>query len=352
MRHAGNFTKRLAVSLCLMATLALSSFTARADEIADFYRGKQLQIVVGFEVGGGYDAYGRLLARFMPKHIPGNPIGVSQNMLGAGSRKATNWMYSAAPKDGTILAVTSQSTPLDQALGRDGIAFDAAKFNWIGNPIIDNQVFMSQDNSGIATMDDLIKKKEVVCGGTGATTNPVIFPKIMNQLIGTNIRVVQGYPGAGPIMLAMERGEVSCIGGHSWSAAKATLSQQLRDRKINIVVQWGPSKDPEISEYARRDIPLITEYAHNDIDREVLKLIDSNMSIGRPLFASPDIPPARTAALRRAFDDTMKDSEFLSEAKRLNMDIRPLPGTDLQQLVTEVVRASPQVIERAKALTQ
>jgi tripartite-type tricarboxylate transporter receptor subunit TctC len=333
-----------------MLLTALAAPAAGADEVADFYRGRQIHIVIGYEVGGGYDAYGRLLARFLPQHIPGNPTAIAQNMLGAGSRNASNWLYNIAPKDGSVLGVTSQSTPLDQAMQQKGIQFDAAKFNWIGNPIVDNQVTIAWAESGIATMGDLTKKRDIICGGTGATTNPVVFPKIINQLIGSNIRVVAGYQGAAAIVLAMERGEVTCMGSHSWSTAKATMAQHLRDGKISVLVQWGPAKDPEISEFAKRDVPLILDYARNDMDREVLTLFDSSMSIGRPLFAPPDVPRARVDALRRAFDETMTDAEFLAEAKRLNMDIRPMAGIELQKLATDVAHASPAIVARAQAL--
>jgi tripartite-type tricarboxylate transporter receptor subunit TctC len=337
------------------AGVVLAMLTAqpgRADEVADFYRGRQIHFIIGYEVGGGYDAYGRLLARFLPKHIPGNPTAIPQNMLGAGSRVASNWLYNIAPKDGSVLGVTSQSTPLDQAMQQKGIQFDAAKFNWIGNPIVDNQITIAWTGSGLTTMDDLTKKHDIVCGGTGASTNPVIFPKIINQLTGSNIRVVTGYQGAAAIILAMERGEVSCMGSHSWSSAKATLAQHLRDGKISILVQWGPAKDPEISRYAKRDVPLILEYARNDMDREVLTLFDSSMSIGRPLLAPPDVPRARVDALRRAFDETVKDADFLAEAKRLNLDIRPMAGVELQQLATDVTRASPEIVARAQELSK
>jgi tripartite-type tricarboxylate transporter receptor subunit TctC len=328
-------------------------FTAQAcsaEEVADFYRGRQMQIVIGSSVGGGYDAYGRLLARFLPKHIPGNPTAIPQNMPGAGSRSASNWLYNIAPKDGSVLGVTSQAGPLDQAFHQEGVQFDAAKFNWIGNPVVDNQVTITWAATGIETIADLIRKNDLVCGATGANTNPVIFPKLINELTGANIKVVMGYQGAAAAGLAMERGEVGCLGSHSWSTAKATMGHFLKERKMNVLVQWGPGKDPEISAYAMRDVPLIVEFARNDQDREVLTLFNSSMSIGRPLLAPPDVPRARVDALRKAFDETMQDPEFLAEAKRLNLDIRPLAGIDLQKLATDVSRASPETVARARDL--
>lgn len=342
------------ILLAVIATLgnAIGPRAAIADEVADFYRGQQIQMVIGYEVGGGYDAYARLVGRFLTRHIPGNPIIIPQNMLGAGSRKAANWLYTIAPRDGSVIGVTAQTTPLDQVLRQQGVQFDAARFNWIGNPIVDNQVFLAWADAGIATLRDAVIKGGLVCGGTGATTNPVIFPKIINQMLGANIRVVAGYPGAAAITLAMERGEVNCIGSHSWSTAKATMTRHLDAGKLNMLVQWGPARDPEISSYAKREVPLILDFARHDSDRDVLKLLNSSMAVGRPLLAPPDVPQARVSALRLAFDATMKDPEFLAEARKSRLDIKPMSGTDLQALATEVVRTAPAIVERAMALTQ
>jgi tripartite-type tricarboxylate transporter receptor subunit TctC len=343
---------RIATTLALLALAAGTGGLpdAAADEVADFYRGRQVQVVIGHEVGGGYDVYGRLVGRFLTKHLPGNPRVTPQNMVGAGSRKAANWLYNVAARDGSVVGVTAQTTPLDQALKQEGVSFDAAQFNWIGNPIIDNQVFFAWHTTGIRSLEDAIAKGGLICGGTGATVNPVTLPKIINQMLGSSIRVVAGYPSANNILLAMERGEVNCIGSHSWSTAKVTVAHHLRDSKLNMLVQWGPSKDPEISEYAQRDVPLMFDYARTDVDRSVVKLMSSSMAIGRPLYAPPGVPLARVAALRKAFDDIMRDPAFLAEAKKSNADIRPMPGSELQALATEVVRTPPDIVAKLQAL--
>lgn len=348
----------MSVSAKTATTLAWLAFAAgaggvpgaAADEVADFYRGREVRVVIGHDVGGGYDVYGRLVGRFLPKHLPGNPRVISQNMVGAGGRKAANWLYNVAPRDGSVVGVTAQTTPLDQALKQDGVSFDAAQFNWVGNPIIDNQVFFAWHATGIRSLEDAVAKGGLICGGTGATTNPVTLPKIINHMLGSSIRVVAGYPSANNILLAMERGEVNCIGSHSWSTAKVTVAHHLRDSKLNMLVQWGPSKDPEISRYAKREVPLMFDYARTDIDRSLIKLMSSGMAIGRPLYAPPGAPPARVAALRKAFDDIMKDSEFLAEAKKANADIRPMSGGDLQALATEVVRTPPEIVAKMLAM--
>jgi tripartite-type tricarboxylate transporter receptor subunit TctC len=334
------------------AVIAALCAPASAADVADFYTGRQIHVVIGYEVGGGYDAYARLVGRHMGKHIPGSPTFIPQNMEGAGSRKAANWLYNVAPKDGSVIGVIAQTTALDQALKQLGVQFDVSKFSWIGNPIVDNQVFIAWKTSGIATLEDVKVKGGLICGGTGATTNPVIFPKIINRLIGSDIQVVAGYPGAASITLAMQRGEVNCIGAHAWSTTKATMAQHLKDRNLNLLVQWGPEKDPEISAFAQRDVPLITQYASTPVDREVLELINSSMALGRPLLMPPDVPVERVEALRRAFAETMTDPEFRDQAKAMNMDIKPMLGGDLQQLATEVAQASPAVMDRAIALTR
>jgi tripartite-type tricarboxylate transporter receptor subunit TctC len=341
-------TKSNITRIALLAALCCSS-AANAEE-APFFAGKTIQLVIGFDVGGGYDLYARTVARHWSKHIPGNPLFVPQNMPGAGTRTAANWLYNVGPKDGTAIGTVVQSTPVDQALGEPGIRFDSAKFNWLGNPIVDNLVTLSWAASGLATIEDVKSKGGLYCGSTGAGPTTV-FPRVINQLLGTQIKIVAGYPGQTQVNIAMERGEVNCIGGTTWSSVKATMKPLLDARKINMLVQWGASKDPEISAYARREVPLIQEYGQTDLDRRVLVFIGSGSAFGRPLLTSPAVPPERVELLRRAFDRTMKDPEFLAEAARANMDIKPLSGEEMQKIAIEVVSSRPEDLARAKELT-
>ena len=315
----------------------------------DFFAGKTISLIIGFDVGGGYDLYARTVARHWSRHIPGNPTFVPQNMPGAGTRMAANWLYSVGPKDGTAVGTIVQSTAVDQALGEPGIRFDAAKFNWIGNPIVDNLVTVSWAASGLATIEDVKAKGGLFCGSTGAGPTTV-FPRVINQLLGTQIRIVAGYPGQNAVNLAMERGEVNCIGGTTWSSVKATMQPMLEARKLNVLVQWGATKDPEISAYAQREVPLIQDYGQTELDRRVLVFIGSGAAFGRPILASPGVPAERVTMLRRAFDATMKDPEFLSEAVRSNMDIKPLSGEEMQKIAIDVVSAPPEGLARAKEL--
>jgi tripartite-type tricarboxylate transporter receptor subunit TctC len=315
----------------------------------DFFAGKTIQIAVGFDVGGGYDLYARTVARHWSRHIPGNPLFVIQNMPGAGSRVAGNWLYNVAPKDGTALATIVQSSAVDQALGEPGIRFDSAKFNWLGNPIVDNLVTLSWSASGLETLEDVKSKGGLFCGSTGGGPTTV-FPRVINQLLGTQIKIVAGYRGQSAVNIAMERGEVNCIGGTTWSSVKATMRPMLDARKINMLVQWGTAKDPEISAYARREVPLIQDYGQNDLDRRVLVFIGSGAAMGRPLLAPPGVPPERVAMLRQAFDQTMTDPDFLAEAAKGSMDIKPLGGAEMQKVAVEVANAPPDALARAKEL--
>ncbi len=210
-----------AVRVVLALALVSAAASALAQE-ASFFAGKKVQLVVGFDVGGGYDLYARTVARHLTNHIPGQPTFVPQNMPGAGSRVAGNWLYNLAPKDGTAIGTIVQSAAIDQALQEPGIRFDAAKFNWIGNPTVDNLVTISWSASGFATLDDVKTKGGLFCGGTGGGPT-MMYPQIINRLLGTRIKVVAGYPGVSAINLAMERGEVNCVGGTTWSSIKSTM---------------------------------------------------------------------------------------------------------------------------------
>jgi tripartite-type tricarboxylate transporter receptor subunit TctC len=332
----------------LALALAWAVASALAQE-ASFFAGRKIQLVVGFDVGGGYDLYARTVARHLTNRIPGQPTFVPQNMPGAGSRTAGNWLYNLAPKDGTAIGTIVQSAAIDQALQEPGIRFDAAKFNWIGNLTVDNLVTIAWSTANLATLDDVKAKGGLFCGGTGGGPT-MTYPQIINRLLGTRIKVVAGYPGVSAINLAMERGEVNCVGGTTWSSIKSTMRQVLEERKIEVLVQWGAAKDPEISAYARRDVPLARELGRNALDRRVLGFISSGAAMGRPLLAPPGVPPERVEMIRRAFDDTMTDQAFLADAARSAMEIKPLTGEALQQIAADAAQVPPDALARAKEL--
>ncbi|MPZ39732.1 MAG: hypothetical protein GEU95_17065 [Rhizobiales bacterium] len=331
----------LAAVLAANATAA-SAQTASTNDVAEFYRGKTVRLVIGYGAGGGYDLYARLLARFIGEHIPGKPTVIAQNMPGAGSRSAGNWLYKVAPKDGTILAVLGQATPADQALGQPGIQFDVRNFNWIGNMVAVNNIMITWHESGVRTIDDA-KKRPLAIGATGASSPSVLYPTVANNLFGTQFKIVSGYPGGGDIMIALERREVDGRGSDSWASLKANNPDWIRDKKVNILFQVGPKREADLP-----GPPLLTELAQNDEQKQVLEVISGDAAVGRPILTAPDVPAERVRALRKAFDDTMRDPAFLEAAKKARMYFNPIGGDELQQIVGRIVSPSPQVIERVK----
>jgi tripartite-type tricarboxylate transporter receptor subunit TctC len=330
----------LAAALCLGAVPAMA-----ADDVADFYRGKQIKLVVGTDAGSGYDLYARAVMRFMVKYIPGNPTFLPQMMPGASGRISANWLYQLAPRDGLTIASFTQSAPVDQARKQEGVAYDVTKFNWVGNPIVDNTLTIASKASGYETVQDVLSKPGMICGGTAASSPSNTFPQVLNNMIGTKIRIISGYQSSGAASLAMERGEVHCVGS-TWPTVKSAQPHLLKDHLINILVQWGVEKNPDIIAYQGHDVTLSSELAKTDLDRQVLDIINSGIAIGRPLVLPPEVPKARVEALRRAFDMTMKDPEFIAEAKKGSLDIYPISGEKLQQISNSVAKASPEVLAR------
>ena len=329
-------------ALMVSTLLAGATLPAAADDVADFYKGKTVRLVIGYGTGGGYDVYAKMLARYLGNHIPGKPTVIAQNMPGAGSRNAGNWLYNVAPKDGTVLGVLSQATPADQALGQPGVQFDVRKFNWIGNMVAVNNIMIMWAESGIRTIEDA-KKRAVAIGASGASSPSVLYPTVTNNLFGTQFRIVSGYPGGGDIMIALERREVDGRGSDSWASLKANNPTWIKEGKVNILFQVGPRREVDLP-----GPPLLTELAQNDEQRQILEVISGDAAVGRPVLTAPDVPADRIRALRKAFDDTMNDPAFREVAKKANMYFNPIGGEELQQIVTRIVSPSPQVIERVK----
>ncbi len=344
-----NLGRTTSLFLLVASALGLAPAAGQAaDAVADFYRGKQIRVIIGVEAGTSYDLYARAVTRHMVRHIPGNPVVLPQNMFGASGRIAANWMYNVAPRDGSVIATFSQSAPVDQALKQEGVQFDAARFNWLGNPIVDSTVTITWAAKGIRTLDD-VRAKGLICGGTAASSPSNTFPQIINNLTGTRIRIISGYNGATASALAMERGEVDCV-GNTWAGLKSTLPHLLAEQKLNILVQWGVEKHPEIVAYHDYDVPLSVELAKTDQDRRVMDIVNSGIALGRPLVAPPDVPRDRIEALRRAFDLTMKDPEFIADAAKEKLDLNPLSGEKMQTIAGEVAQSSPEVMSRVKEL--
>ena len=311
----------------------------RADPVEQFYHGRQIDMVIGYSPGGTYDLYARLVARFLGDFIPGKPKIVPRNMPGAGSRLAATWVYNLGPKDGTVIATGDQSLSIEQAMGDKSLTIDVSKFNYIGNPAADNNTTAAWADSGINTLEDA-KKRDVPTGATGGSTSSQ-YPKAMNALLGTRFQIITGYPGGNDISLALEKGEVAVRGSNSWGAWKSTHADWLRDKKLNILVQIGLTKAPDLP-----DVPLLMDLAKNDEDRAVLKLLSASVAIGRPLYVAPGVPAERVKALRDAFDAMVKDPAFLAAAQKEGFDINVVSGEEMQKIVEDIISTPKPIADR------
>jgi tripartite-type tricarboxylate transporter receptor subunit TctC len=330
----------LSAAVCWCVWTAL----AHAQSPAEFYKGKTVELYIGYSVGGGYDLYARLLARHLGKHIPGNPTIVPKNMEGAASLRLANWLAKAAPRDGTAIGTVGRGIPFDPLLGFPGAQFKGTDFSWIGSANNEVSICVSWDASKITKIQDLLTK-EMVIGGTGASDDTVQFPRILNAVLGTKFKIVSGYPGGNDVILAMERGEVEGRCGWSWSTVLATHADWVKQKKIHVLVQLALNKHPDLP-----DVPLITELAQSKEQEQMLKLVFARQSVGRPYFAPPGIPKDRLAALRQAFMDTMTDKDFLADAERSKLEIVPVDGDQVEQLVHEVYETPETVVKKAAAI--
>ena len=330
----------VALALVLVG-FAAGGAAAQAPE--QFYKGKLLDLEIGYPTGGSNDAYGRLLANHLGRHIPGAPAIVPRNTPGAGSFLAVNRVYANLPKDGTVIALGAPTLALDERLGSQGVRFKTAELNFIGRVDSLINIVMMWKASKVKSIADAQMNVSTL-SGTGAGSTVSIYPTVLNNVIGTKFKLVMGYRGSNEAMLAMERGEVE---GHStaWAAVKVAKPDWLRDKTVNIIVQFALKRHPELP-----DIPTAVELARNDEERAVLSAIMNASEVGTAFFTTPGIPPERLAVLRRAFDDTMKDPDFLAEAERLRLGVSPLPGEELQKLVAQVSNLSPALLERVRAV--
>jgi len=334
--------KGCVLAVAIMWVLAAA---ARAQSPADFYKGKAVELYIGYSVGGGYDLYARTIARHLGKHIPGNPTVLPKNMEGAGSLRLANWLFRVAPKDGSVIGTIGRGTGFDPILGQQGAQFDGTKFTWLGSANDEVSVCVSWNaTSGITKFDDLLTK-EMTVGGTSSSADTDQFPRIINGVLGTKMRIVSGYPGGNDVVLAMERGEVKGRCGWSWSSVKSTHHVWLEQKKMTVLAQLALEKHPDLP-----DVPLVTDLAKTDEQQQILKLIFARQVMGRPYLAPPGIPADRAEALRKAFMETMADPDFRAEAEKSQLEITPVDGAHIQKLVAEVYQTPPEVQKKAAAL--
>ncbi|MDA1326202.1 MAG: tripartite tricarboxylate transporter substrate-binding protein [Proteobacteria bacterium] len=334
--------RRVGVPLLTLGLLVAATASARADAIADFYKGNTVHVLIGVNVGGGYDLHARLVARHIGKHIPGNPAVVPQNIVGSGGIKMSNQLYNVVPKDGSYFGMMPNTLVALQAVKAKGIRYDTNKLHWMGTINTDALTMAVWHTSGIKNMDDA-RNKEIVIAASSRGAITYTFPRMMNEYLGTKFKIVLGYHGTSQMSLAMERGEAQ---GHvnSWTSWQAKKPRWLKEGKIRIIAQSRPrSKDLP-------NVPLVEEMARNDDDRQVIELIVSGVALGKPLAITPATPAARVKALRTAFDATMKDPAFIREATAAKVDVAPVRGVALQNLVRKVLATPPHLVDKARKI--
>jgi tripartite-type tricarboxylate transporter receptor subunit TctC len=329
----------IGATLVAALTAAFATQPARSAGVEDFYKGKTVSLLIGYSVGGGYDTYGRLVARHLGKHIPGNPSVVPQNMTGAGSLKAATYLYSVAPKDGSVIGTFSRSQGIAPLLQK--AEFDSRNFSWLGSVTDEVSLCVTRQESPVKTFNDLLVTPAAF-GGEGAGSDPNIFALLFRNVFGAKIKLVNGYPGTNEIQLAAERGEVDGLCGLSWSTLKGRYPHWLKERKANILVQAGIKKEAELP-----TVPLATELAKEPDQIQILKLMLVGQAMARPFAAPPGILADRKAALIAAFDRTTKDPELLAEAQKLNLDVNPVGADQLDALLADAYAMPKDVIAKA-----
>jgi tripartite-type tricarboxylate transporter receptor subunit TctC len=337
--------RRIAIAVSLV--LAFAPMSACADPVADFYRGKQIKLIIRSNVGGTYDLYGRLLARHMTRHIPGDPTILPVNMGGGGGIKAANYVAEIAPRDGTILTIVSQGLAVDQGLGLNpSFTADLRDFNWVGNLSSAGQVVVAWHKSPVKSLDEAMKR-EIVVGTTGAGSVAVQIGAVLINVVGAKFKLIVGYADAHDVNLAMERGEVEGRSSSPWPSYLAATPHYVLDKLIHPLVQVGLDKEPELPH-----VPLLRDLARNEQERQILDFMSLAVAIGRPVATTPGVPAERVAALRKAFDLTLADPAFMADANRQRLEIRAMAGGELADLVRRVIETPVDIREKVKLAIQ
>ncbi len=340
---------RHSISTCvsLIAASTILVGFARADEVADFYRGKTMTMFIGYGSGGGYDLYARTIARHIVRHIPGTPGMIPQNMPGASSMLLGNHIARVAPRDGTALAAVNSALLFDTVFqgAASKAQFKGTDLFTIGNVVSSASVLIALTSAGVERLDDL-KTKPVIVGATGRSGDTYLLPLAIKRLLGLDaLKIVPGYPGTREVAIALERGEIT---GRVWDmeGIKAARPHWLKDGTIRILAQLAPQKMPEVPE----GVPLVKDFVPRAEDNKILDIIFMSTILARPYVAPPGIPPARAKALRDAFMATMKDPQFLAEMNKLSMTIDPTSGEDMERIVRDAHALPPEQVEKVRAL--
>ena len=337
--------RRPTLLLALCAFAAIGAAGAKADSVADFYKGRAVTVVVSSSAAGGYDTLARALARHMGKHAPGNPAFIVRNMPGAGGMTATNFLYNNADKDGSVIGLVQNNTPFEPLFGTREARYDPVKFNWLGSPSSETAMVLIWHTVPVNSVADL-KAREVAVGVSGANSTPAFFTRLLNATLGTKMKPVNGYPGQNDVLLAMERGELDGHPSAFFSSLRSTRPAWLRDKTAKAIVQYGPEKLAEL-----RDVAFAPDLVASDDDRLLMQAAFAPLTLGRPFLAPPGVPVERLAALREAFAATMADPEFLAEGERIGLGLNaPRTGAQIQEVMERAYQSPPRVIDRLRQL--
>jgi tripartite-type tricarboxylate transporter receptor subunit TctC len=332
--------RRFRTALAAFVVGALTAVPAAAESVADFYRGKQVILMVGSSPGGGYDAIARLVARHLINYIPGNPNIVVQNTPGGGSLTMTNRIYRVAPQDGTVMGLVQRGVLLAQLTKQPNVQFDIGKLNWIGSVSPEQSLVAASSTAPVKTLQDLLTMPLIV-GGTGATSDLEASARLLNATVGTKFKIVSGYPGQADVALAIERGEIQGTADWAWSEIRTRHADLLQAKKINLLLQNTLRKIPELP-----DVPLAMDLIKDDTDRAMGELYFGVKEIARPILAAPGVPADRLAALRAAFMMLKDDADFRADAQTLGVDVDPTPADKIDAYVKLTTAASPEVVRR------
>jgi tripartite-type tricarboxylate transporter receptor subunit TctC len=324
--------------LCVLVAIGGMAGMALADSVEDFYKARQVKLVIGASTGGSYDSYGRLLAAHLGRHIPGHPTLVPANMPGASGIQSASYLYQIAPCDGSVVGMFNQSMGQRQVLEPDSIRFDSGRFNWLGAMNSSATIFITWHASGVKTLEDA-RRKDVVMGALSGDGGNAVYPLLLNRFLGTRFKVVLGYPGGNTIQLAMERGEVDGRGSVIWSGLKAGWPQWVAEHKINVVLQIGLTKEQDLP-----DVPLLIDLAKTQAEEAIYRFISSDTAMGFPVVAPPCVAPDVVRALRKAFEETMADPAFRSDAETRGLSVRFISGGDVQAIVGSLIATPKEVV--------
>ena len=332
-----------AAVIALAAAVASATNVTAQDAVQKFYAGRNMDMVIGYPPGGGFDGSARLLIRHMPKHLPGSPTMIPKNMPGAGSLVAANYLYNVAPKDGSEFGIIGGSVPVGPLWSRDGVSFEATRFSWIGSMDRWNGIVLLWGNGPAKTLDDL-RKMEVPVGATGAGDVTAIYPRVLNALIGTRFRIVGGYRGTTDLNLAIERGEVAGRLGWCWDCVKAEKPNWVSDKQIIVPLQLGLQKHPDLA------APMAFDLAKDEESKQIMRLVLGSQEMARPFVAPPGVPAERLAALRKAFEETVKDKDFLAEAQKMGLPVNIAYWHELEKLIKDVYATPEAIVAKAAAI--